>query len=689
MTARALPSSSLPGQGPTNDGRRKPDLCATDRTSCYTYGSGRAIGTSFSSPVVAGAAALVLQRYPAITIVAMADTLRSWAKNVPSGGWDSVFGGGLLNLKFPTPAPMLVSPSNNSANMPAGGGFALTWSSMVGAPACRVQVSSASAFGTTVFDNASLTGVTTALAVSLSGNTLYYWRMRPVYNTCFSGPWSAAWSFTTALTAPSAPLLSAPANASSGVAVSTTLSWSSSKNAAAYAVQASTSSSFATTVSNQGGLTATAAVLSGLANATVYYWRVNARNGAGTSAWSGVWSFTTVVRQVIPLAAGWNTKSFNIHPADSSLATVFNGRRGFVLVKNDAGQQFMPSVGIDEIGTFRTGKGYQIYSDVTDTIRGQGSVVVVASTPIGLTANSWSIIGYLPQSNMAIATALAGISSKLILVKNDAGQQYWPGLGVDDIGTMRVGEGYYIVTNATTSLTYPASGKSAAMGSELLHLPPPRHFGGHGNTGNNASILGTSVSIGNRTAPDNSEIGAFDASGNLVGAGSVQKEVTAFVIWGDDPQTGAKNGCGQSEAVTLRLWDGTQEYPAVLVGAPLRYAVNGINMGRIMVPEGSLIREFSLTRVYPNPSRGMVRIAFEVPGIQGAPDQTVSIEVYDMKGSLVQRIAKGRYAPGRYTAVWNGETGAQGRMGVSGGALYIVRMKADNFDKRVRLVLLR
>ena len=94
-------------QGPTNDGRKKPDIAATDGISTYTYGTANSFGTSFAAPTVAGAAALILQRYAPLSIVNLADTLRAWAKNVPAGGWNAVFGAGLLNLNYPSLPPTL------------------------------------------------------------------------------------------------------------------------------------------------------------------------------------------------------------------------------------------------------------------------------------------------------------------------------------------------------------------------------------------------------------------------------------------------------------------------------------------------------------------------------------------------------------------------------------------------------
>ena len=72
------------------------------------------------------------------------------------------------------------------------------------------------------------------------------------------------------------------------------LSWNSAANASSYRLQVSLSSSFATIVYDQSGLSATQATISGLPNNTIVYWHVNAANSNGTSVWSPTWSFTTI-----------------------------------------------------------------------------------------------------------------------------------------------------------------------------------------------------------------------------------------------------------------------------------------------------------------------------------------------------------------------------------------------------------
>ena len=93
--------------------------------------------------------------------------------------------------------------------------------------------------------------------------------------------------------APGAPTLSLPVNGANGVSTNPTLSWNASAGATSYGVEVSSDPNFTTFVYNQTGIASTSTNASGLTNNTVYYWRVNATNTGGTSAWSASFSFTT------------------------------------------------------------------------------------------------------------------------------------------------------------------------------------------------------------------------------------------------------------------------------------------------------------------------------------------------------------------------------------------------------------
>jgi subtilisin family serine protease len=91
-------------QGPTNDGRLKPELVAPDRVTTRSYRGEIFPGTSASTPHVAGAAALVLSRYPTLKATEMLAWLESNAMDMGPTGPDTAYGYGRLQLPSPTQA---------------------------------------------------------------------------------------------------------------------------------------------------------------------------------------------------------------------------------------------------------------------------------------------------------------------------------------------------------------------------------------------------------------------------------------------------------------------------------------------------------------------------------------------------------------------------------------------------------
>jgi hypothetical protein len=197
-------------------------------------------------------------------------------------------------------APTLVSPSNNIINQPIS--LSLTWNEVSGASTYRVQLSTSSSFSSTVVDDSTLTLGTKAVG-PLSTNTTYYWRVN-AKNAGGTSAWSDVWSFTTVPPAAGAPTLSSPSNSATNQPLSLSLTWNTVSGASTYRVQLSTISSFTSTVVDDSTLTSSIEAVGPLSTSTTYYWRVNVKNAGGTSAWSEVWSFTTV-----PPAAGAPTLS--------------------------------------------------------------------------------------------------------------------------------------------------------------------------------------------------------------------------------------------------------------------------------------------------------------------------------------------------------------------------------------------
>jgi subtilisin family serine protease len=98
------------GQGPTIDGRVKPDIAGQDSNSGVTYGPFTACGesgftgTSASAPAVAGAAALVKEENPSFTADQIQAYMQQNAQDLGAPGPDTQFGYGRLVVPTPTAA---------------------------------------------------------------------------------------------------------------------------------------------------------------------------------------------------------------------------------------------------------------------------------------------------------------------------------------------------------------------------------------------------------------------------------------------------------------------------------------------------------------------------------------------------------------------------------------------------------
>jgi len=104
-------------------------------------------GTSFSSPLVAGAVAIILQRFPTLTTVQAVNLLFTSATDLGAAGTDTIFGRGLLNLQGAFNAQGLSSLPTGSTN---------TGSSV---PVGDSQVKLGSAFGNALASHAFLGAV--------------------------------------------------------------------------------------------------------------------------------------------------------------------------------------------------------------------------------------------------------------------------------------------------------------------------------------------------------------------------------------------------------------------------------------------------------------------------------------------------------------------------------------------------
>jgi archaellin len=229
-----------------------------------------------------------------------------WRVRATNGAGNSAYTTAWSFTTLGAPAvPVHVSPSNGATGL-AAASVTLDWNDITVATGYDWQYSTDPAF---------LTGVVSGSVVSstanigpLSNNTTYYWRVRAT-NGAGNSAYTTAWSFTT-LGAPAVPVHVSPANGATGLAAaSVTLDWNDITLATGYDWQYSTDPAFLTGVVS-GSVVSSTVNIGPLSNNTTYYWRVRATNGAGNSAYTTAWSFTTIV--AIP------TMPVHVSPSDGA-----------------------------------------------------------------------------------------------------------------------------------------------------------------------------------------------------------------------------------------------------------------------------------------------------------------------------------------------------------------------------------
>lgn len=174
---------------------------------------------------------------------------------------------------------------------------------------------------------------------------------------------------------------------------------------------------------------------------------------------SGYWGRTSsnITAVNLDLKTGWNMVSSPLLADDPVLSTLLAGiADDVVLMKDNAGNIYWPAYDIDSIGSWDARQAYQIYMSSPATLVMSGVASDPASMPIPL-SRGWSMPAYLRRTALPIEEALASVGGSLVLVKNGAGQIYWPAYDIDTIGEMQPGQGYQLYMSSPGTLLYPGN----------------------------------------------------------------------------------------------------------------------------------------------------------------------------------------------------------------------------------------
>ncbi len=206
------------------------------------------------------------------------------------GGWATSGGSPVAYTQY-YPIGVPSAPTATAASSPTYSGFTANCNAVSGATGYILDVATDAGFTSFVsgYNGLDIGNVTSYGVTGLSVGT-YYYRFR-AYNSFGAGSNSNA---ITAVTLPAVPTLSSPPNGATGIPTTTTLAWNASAGADSYNYQVAEDAGFSTIVAT-GNTASTNAGVVGLSGNSTYFWRINAQNTVGASAWSSVWDFTTPI----------------------------------------------------------------------------------------------------------------------------------------------------------------------------------------------------------------------------------------------------------------------------------------------------------------------------------------------------------------------------------------------------------
>ncbi|MBN2011711.1 T9SS type A sorting domain-containing protein [candidate division KSB1 bacterium] len=417
--------------------------------------------------------------------------------------------------------------------------------------------------------------------------------------------------------------------------------------------------------------------------------------GGGTFG-DGVYSIISalearsVSEHQLVLNKGWSWISTNVTPTDANVEHIFGSSSQLAILINGAGQFYIPGV-INGIGNWDTKQGYKIYVNANDALTFSGQTLAPAS-PISLTTG-WNFVSYLPEMPIAVETALNSIMTHLVIIKQDNGNFFIPGV-INGIGSMQKGEGYKLYTNSAASLIYPTGGTLAktlqAVDDSVVH------FNYAANTGESYSIVIDDVRINNEPLMPSSEVAVFTGDGLCIGAAVwTDAPPLGLVAWGDDQQTNdIVDGYVAGDTMCFRIWNAAD---GNIYDACATYSFGDAHLGQNIYSRVSLLEatissvaasitgtvpdKFRLLPNYPNPFNPATTFEYTLPC-----DSHVRLAIFNIWGKEVKTLLHSDQAAGTYKIEWDG-TNTRGVPVCSG--IYVCRLSAGSYTMVRKIICLR
>ena len=213
------------------------------------------------------------------------------------------------------------------------------------------------------------------------------------------------------------------------------------------------------------------------------------------------------------------------------------------------------------------------------------------------------------------------------------------GVWIGDLTELEFGKGYLVDITGDCYLTYPNA--IAYDVDKALDTYAPTSEAGWELISGNESNMTLMADLG---VSDNYEAGIFDADGNCRSIGKYENKFWYFTVLGDvmdetlyvrlyNPKTKTELQSNDVLSYCANTIQGSPENPIV-------YEFEGI--------EPATIERVTLDQNYPNPFNPVTKFSYSIP-----QDANVTLEVYNVKGQLVETLVNETQTANHYDVNWD------------------------------------
>lgn len=385
------------------------------------------------------------------------------------------------------------------------------------------------------------------------------------------------------------------------------------------------------------------------------------------------------VDQNFSFTENWNWISFNVHPANTSISSVFDPIKAeMVQVKNQSTSATYfdpPGTWQGELTNITDAEGYLLYTPTSvSSYTLFGYRINPETHPIVLTTGcNW--IGYLPNEELELDDAVQCLSvlDSLVYIKTQQKSAvYYNGGWVGDLLTMKPGVGYKIKTLAAKdTLTYPIVESSKGT-SVVAHTNNPLGWKVLSGCAQNMIAI---VNPKNLQDPSTLSMGVFDEYGTCYSIGSYTNDVWYFTIVGQDIHE-------------LHFEAYHTENGAYYTSSEKFSFQNDNILGKVSEPYEITLEKIQhnvpiieLKQNTPNPFKSSTSIQYYIP-----EPSHVEISVYNILGQKVTTLLSTHKESGEYVLTWNGldENGTRLSSGI-----YFYKLMTDSFSNVKKMLIIQ